>query len=80
MKEKHPTEQKVRVDAFRKDLRDKGIYDPVNERFTSEHYDKFMKTFFPNRGFYNDVQELIKLYDKDTIMEMMNSFVQNCKF
>jgi hypothetical protein len=68
-----PTETKARVDVGRKLLLNNGQYDPINERFTEDGYEK-LKLFGENN---QNVQDLIKNYSKEDVIRMFNDITYN---
>lgn len=88
-----PTEQKARKDALAKHAQERGIYDPVNETFNETHYEKLMDDYYRVGGkkdreavenifnkdpyIYHQLDDTLKNYNKENVINMFNDFVQN---
>jgi len=75
-----PTEQKARIDVIRKFMNDYNLYDPINEEFNEDHYKKLKRhrrAINDNSSLKRQINDIYHDYDKDTVIKMMNSFVQN---
>jgi hypothetical protein len=87
---KTPTEVKAMLDVLRDKLQRKGLYDPVNEKFTEKNYNSLKEELLRNNGQgllrtifgenSQDNYELLQLlnnYSKEDVIDMFNSFVSN---
>lgn len=88
-----PTEQKSRKDVLAKYAQERGIYDPVNETFNETHYEKLIDDYYRVGGkkdrekvenifnkdpyIYHQLDDTLKNYNKENVINMFNDFVQN---
>jgi outer membrane biosynthesis protein TonB len=85
-----PTEIKARRDAVAEYMMDKGLWNPLTEKFTSEHYDKLKSIekkilkSMEKEGPLDDneadaignFRDISKPYDKEETIRIFNSFVK----
>lgn len=67
------SEIKARVDVSRKLLKDKNLYDPINNRFEEKDYDNLIKNFSTE----GNVADLLHNFSKEDVIRMFNEIVTN---
>lgn len=82
-----PSELKARRDAIGKFMLDKKLWDPYNEPFTEETYDKLIGEYHriiadvekgdPEYELISDMLPIMDGFSKEEVVRMFNSFVKN---
>ena len=74
------TELKARKDVAAKKLQELGLYDPVNENFTEEHYKKLidlMRNPDLDDNTRMQIRDIVTPFTKEDTIKMFNDIVQN---
>jgi hypothetical protein len=77
-----PTELKARKDVAAQKLQEFGLYDPVNENFTKEHYKKLVKLMNDptvDSGTRKQIRDIVVPFTEEDTIRMFNDLVQNNK-
>jgi hypothetical protein len=75
-----PTEIKARKDLAAKILQEAGLYDPVNENFTDDHYNHLYQMMFNydiDPALREQIKDIVVPYNKNETIRMFNDIVQN---
>ena len=82
-----PTEIKSRRDLVGKYMLEEKLWDPYNEPFTEENYNKLRQKYYElydtadkderSKDVLNDLRQVLEPFSKEEVIRMFNSFVKN---